>query len=124
METNLRDIQGQLQRAARVIEGKDQTLEGAIRQGAQVIKQLGGELKSTVQEVQCLVNAVREDTQDIKQNLGEVMGQALRDRLSARSSQVPGGQFEITSLLPECLIVLFKSFSFTVVLDLLYSRPS
>ena len=125
LETNLRDLQGTLQRAARVIEGKSQNVEGAIRQGAQAIKQLGGELKSTVQEVQCLVNTVREDTQDIKLNLGEVMGQALRDGLSARSSQVPGGQFEITSnsLLAECLIVLFKSFSFAVVLDLLYSRP-
>ena len=95
LETSLKDVQGKLQRAVFSMKGKGQNLEGAIRQGAKEIKQIGGELKSTVQEVQCLVNAVREDTQDIKQKLGEVVGQEYRDRLSTRSSQVPGGQFII-----------------------------
>ena len=99
LETSLKDGQGKLQRAVHAIEGKGQNLEGAIRQGAQEIKQLGGELKSTVQEVQCVVNAVRDDTQDIKQKLEEVMGQAYKDRLSARSSQIPGGQLKITSVM-------------------------
>ena len=38
------------------------------------------------------------------------MGQAHRDRLSARNSQVPGGQLIITSLLVECLIMLSEGF--------------
>ena len=98
LETSLKDVQGRLR-----------NLEGAIQLGSQVIKHLGGELKSTVQE--CVANAVREDAQDIKHKLGEMMGQAHRDRLSARSSQVPGGQ-------------LFKGFSFTVVPDLSHSHSS
>ena len=43
------------------------------------------------------------------------MEQAHRNRLSARSSQVPGGQFIISSLPAECLIVSFKRFSFIAV---------
>ena len=124
LETSLKDVQGKLQGAVHAIEGKGQNLEGAIRRGAKEMKKLGGELKSTFQEVQCLVNAFREDTQDIKQKLGEVMGQALRDRFSARGSQVPGGQLKIASLLAECLIVLFKMFSFTAVLDKSHSHSS
>ena len=118
LETSLKDVQEKLQGAVHSIKGKGQNLEGAIRQGAKEIKQLGGELKSTVKEVQCLVNAVREDTQDIKMKLGDVIGQGHRDRLLARSSQVPGGQLIITSLLVESLIMLLKRFCFTAVLDL------
>ena len=110
LETSLVDVQGKLQRALHVMEDKSPNLEGVIQQGSQVIKQLGGELKGTVQATQSVVNAVREDMQDIKQKLGEVMGQAHRDRLSAINSQVPGGQLIISSLLVECLIVLSKGF--------------
>ena len=109
LETSLKDVQGTLERALNVMEGKSQNLEGAIQLGSQLFKHVGGEFKS----------AVCEDTQDIKQKLGEVMGQAHRDRLSTRSSQVPGGQLIITSLLVECLTMLFKRFSFIVVLTCL-----
>ena len=65
-------------------------LETSVREEAQDIKdQLGGELKTTSQDVQSLV---REETQDIKDQLGEMHQSIDRLSSSAGTSQAAGGQ--------------------------------
>ncbi len=81
------DIKDQLGGELKSATQEVQCLKKAVREGAQDIKdQLGREMKSTTQEVQCLGKTVREEAQDIKDQLDEV-----KHRLSAGSAEVPGG---------------------------------
>lgn len=73
-----------------------------MREEAQDIKdQLGGELKTTTEEVQCLEIAVREESQDIKDQLPKVQQSIDRLSSSVASSQtslaplIEAGQFKI-----------------------------
>ena len=82
LESSLKGVDGGIEENSRVIEEKVQCLETAIREESQDIKdQLGRELKSTTQEAQRQEKAVREEHQSI-------------DRLSssAGTSQTAGGQ--------------------------------
>ena len=75
-----------------------------VHEEAQDIKdQLGGELKSTTQEVQCLEKAVREEGRDIKDELERVHQSIERLSCSAHSSltslaPLMKGQYKIASL--------------------------
>jgi len=93
LETSLKDVDGGIEKNTQVIGEKVQCLETAVREESQDIKdQLGGELKSTTQEVQSLEKAVREESQDIKDQLGEMHQSIDRLRSSAGISQAAGGE--------------------------------
>ena len=93
LETSLKGVDGGIEENSRVIEEKVQCLETAAREESQDIKdQLGRELKSTTQEVQSLEKAVREESQDIKDQLGEMHQSIERLSSSAGTSQTAGGQ--------------------------------
>ena len=108
LKTNLKGVQG-------VIEEKGKFLESAVRAEAKGVKDhFGGELKTTTQNIQCLV---REEAQDIKDKLGE-MHQSI-DSLgsSAGSSQATGGRLKTTSLLWALSHVVYR-YSFVAVYEL------
>ncbi|XP_078345414.1 uncharacterized protein LOC144630930 [Oculina patagonica] len=68
LETGLNDVQSGQKEIKDVMAEKVQFLETTVREEARDIKdQLGGELETTAQNVQCLV---RDEAQDIKDQLG------------------------------------------------------
>ena len=71
LETSLTG-DGGIEDNTQLIQEKVGGLETTVREEAQDIKdQLGEELKTTTQGVHCLEKAVREESQDIKDELGE-----------------------------------------------------
>ena len=93
LETSLKGVDGGIEEISQVIGEKVQCLETAVREESQEIKdQLGGELKTTSQDVQSLEKAVREESQDIKDQLGEMHQSIDRLSSSAGTSHAAGGQ--------------------------------
>jgi len=101
-QKGLEHLEGVVDGTVHAIEKKSQVLENTMREEAQDIKdQLGGELKTTTEEVQCLEIAVREESQDIKDQLTKV--QQSIDRLS---SSVASSQTSLAPLIEAAFLRL------------------
>ena len=120
LEKSLKDVQEGLEGTAHEIENKGLFLENAVKEEAKSIKdklgelktatqnvqclvrdeaqvmkdQLGGELKTTTQNVQNVQSLVREEAQDIKDKLDAVHQSIDGLRSTAGGSQASGGQLK------------------------------